>query len=215
VALVKQVKPDLLIGIQEKNELTFLLGALTETHHVSIESPSMLRKRDREERKLMRELGYKKYLRRAQAESFPLSWVQFDSVAFGMGAPPSREMCRKIEDELQAHFLYCEEMPKFIFIVLNKDQWLDEELTEVFEHKLKRKVKIVQEGYEEGLLVALHGEKENFLGIGIVEGIDYERRTIRVYTPVRKNVASLHLGRVKLDKTGRELGIVDGFCKLS
>jgi polynucleotide 5'-hydroxyl-kinase GRC3/NOL9 len=212
IALVKQVKPDLLIGIQEKNELTFLLGALTETHRINIESPSMLRKRDLEERKLMRELGYKKYLKRAQAESFPLRWVKSDSVTFGMGAPPSREMCRKIEDELQAQLLYCEEMPKFVFIVLHKDQWLDEELTEAFEHKLKRKVKIIQEGYEEGLLVALHDEKESFLGIGIVEGIDYVRRTIRVYTPVRKNVASLFLGRVKLDKTGRELGIIDGFA---
>jgi polynucleotide 5'-hydroxyl-kinase GRC3/NOL9 len=211
VSLARQVKPDIIIGIQEKNELTFLLGALTETHRQSVESPSMLRKRDREERKLMRELGYKKYLRRAQAESFPLRWVKFDSVTFGMGAPPSREMCRKIEGELQAQPLYCEDMPKFIFIVLNKDQWLDEELTEVFEHKLKRKVKIVQEGNEEGLLVALLDEKENFLGIGIVEDIDYVRRTIRVYTPVQKNVSSLSLGRVKLDKTGRELGIIDGF----
>jgi polynucleotide 5'-kinase involved in rRNA processing len=102
-------------------------------------------------------------------------------------------------------------MPNFVFIVLNKDQWFDEELFEVFEHRLKRKVRIVQEGSEEGLLVGLHDEKENFLGIGIVEGIDYVRRTIRVHTPVRKNVAWLSLGRVKLDKAGRELGIVDGF----
>lgn len=211
VALVKQAKPDLLIGIQEKNELTFLLGALTETHHVSIESPIMLRKRDQEERKLLRELGYKKYLKKARAETFPLRWVKFDNATFGMGAPPSRELCRKIEDELQTQFLYCEEMPEFVFIVLNKDQWLDEELIEVFEQKLRRKVKAVREGSEEGLLVALHDEKEGFLGIGIVEGIDYVRRTIRVYTPVRKNVASLSLGRVKLDKTGHELGIVDGF----
>jgi polynucleotide 5'-kinase involved in rRNA processing len=118
---------------------------------------------------------------------------------------------RKIEDELQAQILYCEDMSKFIFIVLNKDQWLDEELTEVFEHKLKRKVKIVQEGNEEGLLIALLDEKENFLGIGIVESIDYVRRTIRVYTHVKKNVSSLSIGRVKLDKTGRELGIINGF----
>ena len=211
IALTKQTKPDLLIGIQEKNELTFLLGALTETHRLSIESPPMLRKRDREERKLLRELGYKKYLKKAQAETFPLRWVKFDGVTFGAGASPSRELCRKIEEELQSQFSYCEEMPGFVFIVLPHDEWLDEELIESFEHKLKRKVKIVQEGSEEGLLVGLHDEKANFLGIGIVEAIDYVRRTIRVYTPVRKNVASLSLGRVKLDKTGRELGTVDGF----
>ncbi len=211
LALAKRVKPDLIIGIQEKNELTFLLGALAETRRLSVESSPMLRKRDQEERKLLRELSYKKYLKGAQAETFPLSWAKFDSVTFGTGVPPSRDLCRKIEDELQAQFLYCEEMPKFVFIALNKDQWLDEELIEVFEQKLKRKVTVMRQGSEEGLLTALCDEEENFLGIGIVEGIDYVRRTIRVYTPVRKNVAFLHLGRIKLDKTGRELGIINGF----
>lgn len=211
VALVKRTRPELVVGIQEKNELTFLLGALAETNRLNIESPPMLRKRDQEERKSLRELGYKKYLKGAQAESYPLRWVEFNRVTFGSGAPPSKELCRKIEDELQAQFLYCEEMPKFVFIVLNKDQWIDDELIEVFEQKLKRKVMVVREGSEEGLIVALSDEKQNFLGIGIVEGIDYVRRTIRVFTPVRKTVSSVHLGRIKLDKTGRELGIVDNF----
>ena len=154
VALAKEIKPDLLVGIQEKGELTFLLGALTETQNLVVESSSAVRKRDREERKLLRELGYKKYLKGARTESFSLGWIRVAGVAFGIG---------------------------------------------------------VRKGDEEGLLVALHDVNESFLGIGVVEGIDYERRVIRVFTPVREGVASLIVGRVKLDRKGREIGLSDVF----
>ena len=211
VALVKQVKPDLVVGIQEKSELTFLLGALTETRTLCIESPSMVRKRDRDERKLLRELGYKKYLKSARAESFPLRWVKFGNTVFGLGIAPSQERFKKIEEVFLTTPLYAEEMSGFVFIVLDKEQWFDEEVLKSLEQKLNRKVKVVKEGDEEGLLAALHDDKENFLGIGVVEGFDYERRVARIYTPVNKNVTSIQLGHVKLDKKGREIGLSDVF----
>jgi len=213
VALAKQIKPNLLVGIQEQNELTFLLGALTETQNLAVESSPAVRKRDREERKLLRELGYKKYLKGARAESFPLRWTGVAGFAFGTGVPPSWERMKRIEELLGATPLYCEETPDFVFIALDKEQWVDEELAKDLEQKLKEKVRVVREGDEEGLLVALHDVKEDFLGIGIVEAIDYERRVIRVYTPVREGVASLHLGRVKLDRKGREIGLSNVFSE--
>lgn len=211
VALVKQVKPDLVVGIQEKSELTFLLGALTETRTLCIESSVMVRKRDRDERKLLRELGYKKYLKSARAESFPLRWVKFGNTVFGLGIAPSQERLKKIEEVFLTTPLYAEEMSGFVFIVLDKEQWFDEEVLKSLEQKLNRKVKVVKESDEEGLLAALHDDKENFLGIGVVEGFDYERRVARIYTPVNKNVASIQLGHVKLDKKGREIGLSDVF----
>jgi polynucleotide 5'-hydroxyl-kinase GRC3/NOL9 len=213
VALVKQVRPNLLVGIQEKSELTFLLGALVETQNLVVESSPAVRKRDREERKLLRELGYKKYLKGARAESFPLRWTRIAGVAFGTGVLPSRERMKRIEESLGATPLYCEELPNFVFIALDKEQWVDEELVKDLEQKLNRRVLVAREGDEEGLLVAFHDANENFLGIGVLEGIDYERRVVRVYTPVRKDAASLHLGVVKLDRKGREIGISDVFAE--
>jgi polynucleotide 5'-hydroxyl-kinase GRC3/NOL9 len=213
IALAKEIKPNLLIGIQEKGELTFLLGALTETQNLVVESSPAVRKRDREERKLLRELGYKKYLKGARTELFPLGWTMVAGVAFRTGVPPSRERMKRIEESLGATPLYCEEMPNFVFIVWSKEQLVGEELVRDLEQKLNRKVRVVREGDEEGLLVALHDAKENFLGIGVLERIDYERRVVRVYTPVREGVASLHLGRVKLDRKGREIGLSDVFAE--
>jgi polynucleotide 5'-hydroxyl-kinase GRC3/NOL9 len=213
IALAKEIKPNLLVGIQEKGELTFLLGALTETQNLVVESSSAVRKRDREERKLLRELGYKKYLKGARTELFPLVWTMVAGVAFGTGVPPSRERMKRMEELLGIAPLYCEEMPNFVFVALDKRQWVSEELVKDLEQKLNRKVRVVREGDEEGLLVALYDAKKNFLGIGVLEGIDYEKRVVRVYTPVHEGVASLHLGRVKLDRKGREIGLSDVFAE--
>jgi len=213
VALAKQIKPDLLVGIQEQSELTFLLGALTETRNLAVESSPAVRKRDREERKLLRELGYKKYLKGARTESFPLSWIKITGVPFGTGAPPSMKRMKKIEELLQTTPLHCEETPKSLFIVLNNEEWVDEELAKGLEQGLNKKVKVVREGDEEGLLVALHDATESFLGIGVLQEIDYERRVVKVFTPVRNGVVSLHVGRVKLDRQGREVGLSDVFSE--
>jgi len=212
VALAKEIKPNLLVGIQEQSELTFLLGALTETQNLAVESSPAVRKRDREERKMLRELGYKKYLRGARTESFPLSWIRVTGVPFGTGMPLSRERIKRIEELLAATPLYCEETPGFVFIALDEEQWVDEELAKDLEHRLNKRVKVVREGDEEGLLVALHDASEDFLGIGVLEAIDYERKVVKVYTPVGANIASLHVGRIKLDKKGREIGLSDVFA---
>ena len=212
VALTKQVNPNIVVAIQEKNELTFLLGALIETQNLAIESSPAVRKRDREERRLLRELGYKKYLKGATLKSFPLGWIRVFGVPFGTGAKPSREHMSKITEHLGTTPIYCEETLDSIFMVLSKEQWADEEIARGLEVTLKKKAKIVWEGDEEGLLVALHNKDENFLGIGILEQIDYERRVLKIHTNVKNDVSSIHVGQIKLDRAGKELGQTDVFA---
>ncbi len=206
VALAKQIRPNIVVAMQEKNELTFLLGALTETQNLAVESSPATRKRDREERKLLRELSYKKYLKGARVESFPMGWIQISGVPFGAGVYPSRDRMNTIVEHLGTTPIYCEETPNLIFMVLTKEQWADEEIIRNLEDAVKKKVKIVWEADEEGLLVALHNRGGKFLGIGILEEINYERRVLKVYTRVKSDVSSIHVGQIKLDRAGRELG---------
>ena len=207
LALAKRIKPSILIGLQEKNELTFLLGALAEIDSNAIESSPAVRKRDRDERKVLRELGYKKYLKGAAVQSFPFNWVRISGVPFGSGMPPSNNRMMKIVEQIGTSPLYCEETSESIFIALSKQQWADEEIAKALEGSFGKKVKIIWEGDEEGLLVALHDKDGSFLGIGIIEALDYERKVLKVYTNARKNVASIQVGQVKLDKSGKELGL--------
>ncbi|HKZ93414.1 MAG TPA: Clp1/GlmU family protein [Candidatus Bathyarchaeia archaeon] len=205
LALAKRIRPSILIGLQEQNELTFLLGALTEIKTIAVESSPSIRKRDREERKLLRELGYKKYLKGAAIQSFPLNWIKVSGAPFGSGVSPSRKLIEEIVKQIGTAPLYCEETPDSIFIALTKEQWADEEIAKTLEDTVKKKVRIAWEGDEEGLLVALHDKDGSFLGIGVIEELDYERRVLKVYTNVKKNTASIQVGQIKLDKSGKEL----------
>jgi len=64
---------------------------------------------------------------------------------------------------------------------------------------------LTKEYIHEDLLVALQDAQLNFLGIGIFYGIDFERGLVKVYTPVSENVSTILVGKVKLDKKGREI----------
>ncbi len=205
--LVKGIAPSVVVGIQQQDELTPILTALNGIEVLSIESPPAVKKRDREKRKILRELSYKKYLKGAKVQSFPLSWVKVEDLPIGTGATPNERRMEKIRTVLGVNPIYCEETPNLIVIVTGRNQQVDEGQIPSLDEELGKKVKLVQEGDEQGLLVGLHDEEEKFLGIGILNKIDYGRHIVQVYTPVTANVASIHVGQVKLDKKGKEIGI--------
>jgi polynucleotide 5'-hydroxyl-kinase GRC3/NOL9 len=205
--LISRISPSVVVGIQQQDELTPILAALRGNKTLTVESPSAIKRRNREKRKTLRELSYKKYLKEAKVQSFPLSWVKVEGVPFGTGVSPSGKKLETIRAKLGTTPLYCEETPHSILIVTEKNQWINEEQALSLEKDLGKKVKLLRKGDEQGLLVGLHDENDKFLGIGTLSRIDYERRIIQVYTPVTTRVSSIHVGQVKLDKKGREIGI--------
>lgn len=152
VQAVETLAPDITVGLQQEKELAPILAALKDTKIFSVESPKAIWKRGQERRKTLRELSYKKYLRGAKTQTFPLNWTEVTD-AFG------------------------------------------------------RKMNLETEVLEEGLLVALQNERGRFLGIGVLSGIDYRRRMLKVYTPVSEKVSTIRVGEVIIDKKGREFGI--------
>ena len=151
VQLAEKATPDIVVGIQRADELTPILTVLKETTKIiAIYSPLAIQKRNREKRKILRELGYKKYLKNAKVQLFHLNQV-------------------KIKDAFS-------------------ESW--ENLT--------------KEEIQEDLLVALQDAQLNFLGIGILYGIDFERGLVKVYTTVSENVSAILVGKVKLNKKGME-----------
>ncbi|MDQ7032868.1 MAG: hypothetical protein Q9M37_09185, partial [Desulfonauticus sp.] len=62
-------------------------------------------------------------------------------------------------------------------------------------------------GEEEGLLVALFNASKNFLGMGILQEVDYRRKFIKILTPVSGEISVVNVGKVKLDKKFKEIPI--------
>jgi polynucleotide 5'-hydroxyl-kinase GRC3/NOL9 len=206
IKLVEKTAPDIVVGIQHENELSPILNALKEKKVFSVNSPSVIRARDREKRKILRELSYKKYLKDAKIQSFPLNWVNVEGAFFKTKNHPF-ESTEKIRTLLGTNPVYFEETPTSVFLVLRKGQWNDEELIKEIENMYGKKAKAIREGDEEGLLVAFQDDDGRFLGIGVIRSIDYKRLVMKVFTPVYKNVATILVGQIKLDEKGREIGV--------
>jgi len=206
IKLVEKIAPDIVIGIQRENELSPILTALKERKVLSVDSPSVIRARDREKRKILRELSYKKYLKDAKIQSFPLNWINVEGTFFKMKNHPA-ESLRKISAMLETYPVYFEETPTSVFLVLKRGQWIDEDVIRKIETTYGKRAKLIREGDEEGLLASFQDADGRFLGIGVIRSIDYRRLVMKVFTPVYKNVATILVGQIKLDEKGREIGV--------
>lgn len=207
IQLTKTVSPSVVVGIRQEDELTPILTALKEANFLSIDSPRLVQRRNREKRKILRELSYKKYLKQAKVQSFALDWVKVEGSLLGAGSPLAPGRMEKIRNLLGARPIYSEETLTTIFIVLRKNRSVTEEQIREIEESLGKRAKVIREGEEEGLLVGLQDELGKFLGIGILCGVDYKRKVMKVYTPINENVSTIRFGQIKLDENGREIGL--------
>ena len=207
VRLAEKVGPSAVVGMQRGNELTPILDALHGVKVFVIDSPQLIQPRSREKRKLLRELSYKKYLKKAKMHSLSLNWVKVKDSLFGAGGPLPRKRLETLKNLLGTRPVYSEETVTAILVVLSKSKAVTEEHIKDVEEYFGKRVKVIREGDEEGLLVGLKDEEDNFLGIGILHGVDYKRRVLKVYTPVSEKVSMLCFGQIKLDKNCREIGL--------
>jgi polynucleotide 5'-hydroxyl-kinase GRC3/NOL9 len=207
IRLTERVSPSVVVGIRQGDELTPILAALKERKTLAVVSPQVVHRRNREKRKILRELSYKKYLKQAKVQSFALNLVKVEGAPLGAGSPLTKERMETIRSLLGISPVYSEETPTALFIVLRKNQLINEAQIERVEENLGKRVKVIREGEEEGLLVGLQDERGKFLGIGILCGVDYKRKVMKVYTPVSEGVATIRFGQIKLDRNCREIGL--------
>ena len=211
--LVESLKPQVVVGIQQSDELLHILTGIGNAKVYTVDSPSAIKKRDREKRRILRELSYKKYLRGGKIQSFLISWINLEGTLLGKGIQPSKERMRQIESILGVKPWYCEETQRTLIIVLGRNKWVPEENIRKLEEAVKKRIKIFREGEESGLIVSLKDINGKFLGRDILQGIDYKRRAIKIYTPVNKGIHTVRIGQVKLDREGKELGICTIFTE--
>jgi polynucleotide 5'-hydroxyl-kinase GRC3/NOL9 len=62
-----------------------------------------------------------------------------------------------------------------------------------------------EDNQQKGLLLGLHDAQKKFLGIGILQGIDYERKSLKVFTSVTTTPVNVAVGKVRLDDKLREI----------
>jgi polynucleotide 5'-hydroxyl-kinase GRC3/NOL9 len=206
VQLVKELNPDIIFCIQQKDELAPLLNSLEGFQKIVVESPPTIKQRSREKRRSLRELGYIKYLKNAKVQSLPISWLKIEGNEFlGLGIThENTKQAKRVYDLLGMKPLHFAELKDRVCLVIGRGRWISNEKLIKMEETLGKKIALLRKGEEEGLLVALYNNDRKFLGIGVLREIDYSRKTLKIFTPVSEGISIVALGRIKLDKNLKE-----------
>jgi polynucleotide 5'-hydroxyl-kinase GRC3/NOL9 len=207
VRLAETVGSSAVVGIQQENELNPILDVLHGIKAIIIDSPQLIQPRSREKRKLLRELSYKKYMKGAKLQSFSLGWVKVKSSLLGSGGQLHRKRLEDLSNLLKKSPVYSEETVAATLVVLKRNESVTEEQINAVEEHFGKRVKVIFEGDEEGLLVGLKTEEDNFLGIGVLHEVDYKRKTLKIFTPVSQKPYMIWFGQIKLNKNFREIGL--------
>jgi len=213
IKLVESIAPSVIVGMQSENELTAILDAFVSSKVFIIKSPQLIYPRNREKRKLLRELSYKKYMKGAKMQSLSFRWVKVRNSILGSGRPLRRNLLNILCNMLRVRFLYSEEGVKDVLVVLRKNEKIPEKQIKDAEQYCGKTIKVIWEGDEEGLLVGLLDDQNHFLGIGVLHHVDYKRKILKIYTPVKMKTSSLIFGHVKLNSNFQEVGLSTIYSK--
>jgi polynucleotide 5'-hydroxyl-kinase GRC3/NOL9 len=205
VKLAEALKPSLIVVLCRDEELEELRKRLQEKFNV-LRAPQLAkaRKRSREARKELRELSYQKNLRGATIRSIPISWVKILNHDLGTGMILGDDRFKKLNEQLNGGLVYGEETPNGLLLVLNERIVSKDSIKKIFENQ-SRSVNVIWLGSERGLITGLYDKEGRFIGIGVIEEIDYKRRVLKIHTPCQQTISMIKLGCVKLVESWKEV----------
>ncbi len=211
IQLVEKLNPNIIFFIQQKDAPTLLISALERFKKVIVESPSAIRQRDIEKRRNLRELGYTKYLRNPKVQSLSLNWLKVEgNELFDICKTRTNvRQASKIYGLLGMKPLHLSEVGDRVCVIIGRKRWIDADNIKKVEEYTKKKVFVARKGEEEGLLAGLYDSNRSFLGVGILQEVDFLRKTVKISTPVSQDICVLALGKIKLDKNMREIPITE------
>ncbi|MEM3577856.1 MAG: Clp1/GlmU family protein [Candidatus Bathyarchaeia archaeon] len=207
IRLVNELLPNMVLCIKQGEEIMPLVNAIESFRKLVVESPPAIKQRSRERRKSLRELGYIKYLKNAKVQSIPLNWVNIEGSELLNISKISEKSkrARIIYDLLGMKPLHFVELKDKVYVVIGRGRWISDENIRKVEQFVEKRVEVIRKGQEEGALTALYDGERKFLGIGVLQEVDYIRKTLKILTPVSKEIATIVVGKIKLDKNLKEI----------
>ena len=211
--LIRKINPNLVVGIQRNAELEHILHSVEEKgcHVLRVVTSSVVKRRDRNEHRELREQSYKKYLGKPTMRTLQLNWISLEYTPLGLGTPLDLQRMKSLEKTLQRQIVYCEESSHMLYIVVYYKERVDEATVVTAESLFQKDVYIVREGEEEGLLVGLLNNDRDFLGMGIISKLDYNNQTLKIRTAYKDTVNVVQFGQIKVNEAGNELGVTTAF----
>jgi polynucleotide 5'-hydroxyl-kinase GRC3/NOL9 len=205
IRLLKRISPEIIISIQFGDELKPILDAFNNADStiLYLDAPSNLIKRTKNERRELRKQGYRKYLKEAKIRVLSLKETAIECAQAAMAKTVKLENS-KLEQILNSKILYSEEHADYVLLVSTNYDSIIEEKKRELENTLGKPIQITD---ERGIIAALFNKDNSFLGLGIIQNIDFYKQKIRLFTPCKGKISLIRLGCIKITAQGEELGI--------
>ncbi|MCX8204621.1 MAG: Clp1/GlmU family protein [Candidatus Nezhaarchaeota archaeon] len=196
------VRPRLILLLERGEELRPLARQLKAMglEVRSLPASPWVRPRDREDRRMLRELAFQIHFRRRGVveATIELSKAPLIGSFLGTGRRLSAE---EAEARLGLRPFYCEEHPEGLAVVVEDSRDLA---------RLKEALGVVKasrRGFEDGLLIGLLGEDGLLLEVGVLRRLDLEHGVAKIATPLRdvSKVRALKLGSIRLGSNFEEV----------
>mgnify|MGYP000067652709 CR=1 FL=1 len=205
--LVEIINPDYIVAARIADEMDPIISSLEKGNVFIVDVPENIKKRNRETRRLLRGFAYKKHLRGSKIRSFPLKRVKIEG-SLNLNSERKSQIKAKIEEILRTEILCFDETADSIVLVIEKKAKINEEAVKVAETKLNKRLFVLREGDEKGLLVSLEDRFGKMLGIGVIQSVDFRKMNIKICTPVNERVSLIRVSKIQLDSEGNEKRIL-------
>lgn len=212
--LAELLLPQVIVALARDQELAPILTAFShlETPEIwRLPVAASVQRKTPASRTTRRSARFMAALDGAQTLTFSLDDIALQGTWLGSGEPLPHHLLQFTGQSLGRPALHAERIPGGgLYIVLNGEGWDAAGLAAIERHFATRLVTITAAQKFARLLVGLVSASGVLLNIGLIERIDFSRRTLTVLTPCRKPnaVAQIWMGSLRLRPDGREIGEV-------
>jgi polynucleotide 5'-hydroxyl-kinase GRC3/NOL9 len=207
---IAALTPDHVVSIAPNGETDAILKNLRRTATPTIHRllPSQhARTRNAIERKQRRERQFSAYFHDAQQIVLNFQEIRLQGGIWQNGVPFDTMMRAYCEGQLDTEIFWGERTNEGVFLITRDlPRHADIKLiTETF-----RRARVIPYADLQGLLVGLIGADSTHLGMGIIETVDFAKKTMTLRSPMKdtNRITVIHLGSMRLSPSGIELGNV-------
>jgi len=178
--LMETVKPTHILSI---GEVPGEVRRFSEENGVELKElpqPPIVRRREPEARKRLREMSYERFLRRSAVRRLQASWVELESIG---GERRPRTVFEKAVGLASS---YLEEQGLIA----------DAEGPKLLEELARKRV---------GILSYVYGLDGRFRAIGLLMALNLQKNYLKIYTPFQEQIKRLVVGSIVLSASGEEL----------
>lgn len=213
-AKIELIGPTHIVALQRALELEHLLRPwerLGGDHPKIMRAPVSPRAADktRKDRRAFRERSFQQYFDGSTHRQCSLDKLALFRTTYLTGRPMDQSQLALLARDLRCAVAHAEWLPDGLFIIA--DGFFDMEgLERIKEREKAPEVFLTKTDRFENLLVGMVDRGGLLLGVGLLNSLDFGRRTGLVWSPLDQatydRVAGLHLGILKVLPTGEEVG---------